>query len=97
MTQRGWWDNATREERLAQVRAGAELGMTCEQLAINCGGIANTIHHFARYHNIRFRGSSEAHKNAVRIANRDVAIAGLRLQPVDVLDMVDGLADWRFE
>lgn len=33
----GWWYRATNEQRLAQIDAGIELGMTAKQVAMNCG------------------------------------------------------------
>ena len=33
----GWWYRASTEERLAQIDAGIELGMTAKQVAMNCG------------------------------------------------------------
>lgn len=38
---KGWWYRATTEQRLAQIDAGIELGMTAAQVAMNCGCLAD--------------------------------------------------------
>ena len=51
----GWWENASRDERLAQVKAGAELGMTWKQVAMNCRTTQAKVQHFAHYYGIKRR------------------------------------------
>ena len=34
---KGWWYRASKEQRLEQIKAGIELGMTSKQVAMNCG------------------------------------------------------------
>lgn len=37
MANKGWLYTATTEQRLEQIKAGIELGMTSKQVAMNCG------------------------------------------------------------
>lgn len=45
-----WWYRATAEQKLAQIDAAIELGMTAGQIAMNCGTIRTTVFAFANYH-----------------------------------------------
>lgn len=57
----GWWYRATAEQKLAQIDAAIELGMTSTQVAMNCGARRTTVCTFANYHNRRFvDGQSKA-------------------------------------
>ncbi len=64
----GWWYRASREERLAQIDAGIELGMTSAQVAMNCGCHqeqhrsshgGHTVLSFARSHGRHFPRCTE--------------------------------------
>lgn len=50
-----WWYNATPEERMAQVKNGAQLGMSPEQIAANLKVKTVVIRFFGRDHNIKFK------------------------------------------
>lgn len=49
-----WWDRASEDEKLGQIDAGIELGMTARQVGINVGATKETIHSFARYRGRNF-------------------------------------------
>ncbi len=42
-----WWKNASTSQRLAQIDAGIELGLTARQIALASGVTASVIHHTA--------------------------------------------------
>lgn len=67
----GWWYRATQEQKLAQIDAAIEVGMTVPQVAINCGANVNTVGSFATNHGRHFSGFS---KNQQRKTKRDSAI-----------------------
>lgn len=50
----GWWYSATAAEKLAQIDAAIELGMTGVQCANNCGAIPDTLRSFAADHGRHF-------------------------------------------
>lgn len=56
-----WWDRASRDERLAQIDAGIELGMSAHQVAMNCGCVYDgdkkgaLLDKFARYYGRHFQ------------------------------------------
>lgn len=49
-----WWNNATDEQRLAQVKSGLELGMTQKQIALNLKVSKDVIHGFATRNHLDF-------------------------------------------
>jgi hypothetical protein len=68
----GWWSRASTAERLAQIDAAIELGMTARQCAINCGCLdelkiardqPGALQYFAFRNGRHFNGFS-ANKNA---------------------------------
>ena len=50
-----WWYNATPDERMAQDKNGAQLGMSPEQIAANLKVKTVVIKVFGRDHNIKFK------------------------------------------
>ena len=50
-----FWNTATQEQKLAQIDGGLELGLTANQVAINCGVKPFTLTAFARFHGRSFR------------------------------------------
>lgn len=50
-----FWNTATQEQKLAQIDGGLELGMTANQVAMNCGVKPFTLTAFARSHGRSFR------------------------------------------
>lgn len=50
----GWWYRATADQKLAQIDAAIDLGMTSTQVAMNCGANRTTVTTFANYHGRRF-------------------------------------------
>jgi len=93
---RGWWYSATREQKLAQVRAGIELGMTAQQIAMNCGCLyrnrrdgsrGGLVSHFAEYHGLTFPRKETEKKQFMR----DEGIARFLDTP---RDLVAGISDW---
>lgn len=67
----GWWHRATQEQRLAQIDAAIELGMTCPQVAKNCGGSVSAVSGFALNHGRNFSGFSANQRRQIR---RKIAI-----------------------
>lgn len=59
-----FWKTASHEEKAAQIIAGRELGLTWEQIGMNCGALGSTIHSYSDYYgltehfNYRIYGSS---------------------------------------
>ena len=53
-----WWHKATRDERLRQIDAGIELGMTGTQIALAVGVPAQTIRDFGNYNGRSFPGNA---------------------------------------
>lgn len=58
-----WWRSASTEQRLAQVDAGIELGMTARQVALVSGarmygkrGMPTVVTNFASFHGRSFHG-----------------------------------------
>jgi len=54
MTQKGWWYRASQEQRLRQIDAGIELGMTAKQVAMVSGTMVGTVFSFSRLHGRHF-------------------------------------------
>lgn len=84
---KGWWYRASTEQRLAQIDAGIELGMTAAQVAMNCGAAfysdgKSHVHVFARDHGRKFRNSQE--ERALQIEQRKEVerLRRLRSRPV---------------
>jgi hypothetical protein len=44
---KGWWHHASEAERLAQIDAAIELGMTARQCAMNCGAALSAVRYLA--------------------------------------------------
>lgn len=82
----GWWENASRDDRLAQVEAGAELGMTWKQVAMNCRTTQAKIQHFAQYYGIKQRRKQNGRHG---IAN--IVIAQLRRRGYSEQQIIDYL------
>jgi hypothetical protein len=70
MSKAGWWYRASQDEKLAQVKAGIELGMTAEQVARNCGCFCEghrtgngggTVAQFAARHGLSFAKRNRTH------------------------------------
>lgn len=55
-----FWENATQEQKLAQIDGGIECGMNATQIAINCGTTTEGLRKFGRYHDRSFGGVSSA-------------------------------------
>lgn len=68
---RGWWYSASTEDRLAQIDAAIELGMTEKQCAMNCGcayfdsptNKGGVVGSFARRHGRHFKNLHTTHRN----------------------------------
>jgi hypothetical protein len=61
MSGSGWWYRASQSQKLGQVDAARELGMTAKAVAIVCGAAAaSTVHDFARRHGRYFDEHAEA-------------------------------------
>lgn len=78
--EKGWWYRATQEQKLAQIDAAIELGMTAKQVAMNCGCYISDRHTstivdaFARYHGRRFAGETTARNHPKSaIVGRDLS------------------------
>ena len=88
-----WWARASTEQRLAQVDAGIELGMTARQVAMASG--ANTrsaVWGFARNHGRHFPPSSMASASTRRAAaKKSTRAAYFRGEAVDMWR--DGVQD----
>lgn len=75
---RGWWYGASTEQRLAQIDAAIELGMTAKQCAMNCGCLYDSqsvrpgdrVHGFASYHGRHFNGESTGKRTAAIVRSR---------------------------
>lgn len=93
----GWWYRATAEQKLAQIDAAIEIGMTAKQVAMNCGvdlGLSDrgyTVQSFATYHGRAF-SQADDYKRRLAATRRHKRKAGLdaakqayfRGEPVDV-------------
>lgn len=62
-----WWDNATEEQRLTQIKAGLELGMTQGQIAKNLKVHRITVNRLSVKHKLDFDEVSR--REAVRKFN----------------------------
>lgn len=82
-----WWANASTEQRLAQIDAGIELGMTARQVAMASGiEDARPISRFAFYHGRKFlEGSNRRSAGMDRSAAKKSARAAyFRGEAVDM-------------
>lgn len=50
-----WWYEASPEDRMSQVKNGAQIGMTVDQVAFNLKVKPVVIRFFAKDHNIKFK------------------------------------------
>ena len=75
-----WWSSASTEQRLTQVDAGIELGMTSRQVALASGTTAHAIRLMASYHSRRFAAAPKAvaskKRRAILHRDRDQFIRG---------------------
>lgn len=94
-----WWYRASREEKLAQVKAGIELGMTSKQVAMNCGCYydqafgndggdqgGSLVGSFARYHGTPFPHAPSAAGKARIAAGNVVRHKVKRTRDITTLD-----------
>lgn len=90
----GWWHRASTEQKLAQVDAGIEIGLTARQVALACGvERSQTVTQFANYHERKFtNGAVRAMASLNRHAARKSARAAyFRGEEVDLWR--DGVQD----
>ncbi|AGR47916.1 hypothetical protein PHIM7_213 [Sinorhizobium phage phiM7] len=57
-----YWNNATEDQKLAQIKAGLELGMTQKQIAMNLKVPSHVIRFFAHKHHLDFYEVSNAER-----------------------------------
>ena len=69
-----WWERATTEQRIAQIKGGIECGMNSRSMATNCGTAAHTLLSFAHHHGISiptvFPSGERARINSIRLSAR---------------------------
>ncbi len=86
-----WWKRASQEERLKQIDAGIELGMTGRQVAMNLrvpmypGGKQSAVDRFANSHGRHFNGDyskvrREAKRNAGVISAQRRGLPNLQIR-----------------
>ena len=69
MSKRYWWPTASEEDRLVQVKAAAEIGLTKGEAAILLGAKSyQAISYFAKAHDIDFSNADKGH--AIRRATK---------------------------
>ena len=63
-----WWHTATREQRLAQCRGGAEAGLAACEIGLLLGASSEDIAQFCKYHGVRLRVSLRGRSIKARAA-----------------------------
>lgn len=94
---KGWWYSATTEQKLAQVKAGIELGMTAEDVAFNCGcNTRGTVISFAATHGLRFpkKFTEKMRAAAIEAASKRSLFDRSDGAP---RDLVSGLKEWGWQ
>lgn len=74
-----FWENATTEQKLAQIDGGIECGMNAPQIAMNCAATVNQILGFSGYHGRRFRANNFNASSIKHMAERGRVDAAKRI------------------
>ena len=65
---KGWWHHASTEQKLAQIDAGIELGLTARQVALASGCNWLNLSRVAHYHGRKFAATGYKVQSNVRTA-----------------------------
>lgn len=79
----GWWQNATTEQRLEQVKGCIECGMTCKAASITLGVTYGALSSFAEYHGLRFARGRRGYGTKLFYEDGRTARATEEILPVD--------------
>lgn len=68
----GWWYTATRDQKLAQIDGGIELGMNARQVAMVTGALPATVQAFACAYDRHFPGITEIGRQKIAQAQKRI-------------------------
>lgn len=82
-----WWNRATVEQKMTQIKAGIELGMTSKQIAMNLGAPIRTpndngVKSFADHFGLKFGKSHDKFSRAGRVGGTISGIVNSRRRGV---------------
>ena len=64
-----FWKTASKAQKLAQIDAGIELGMTARQVGLNVGAHKNTVQQFARENGRHFSSNAKPAQSVKAMAH----------------------------